>query len=59
MKLIAGVILLRDFDRNKISLRLLKYYLVDPYYTGPKLTPATSTPALVGVIFQMFRVKLS
>ena len=35
------------------------YYLVGPYYTGLKLTPAPSTPALIGAIFQMFLVKLS
>ena len=30
------------------------YYLVDPYYTGPYLTPV-----LIGVIFHMLTVKLS
>ena len=34
-------------------------YLDGPYYTGPKLTPAPSTLALIGVIFQMLTVKLS
>ena len=34
-------------------------YLVGPYYTGPKLTPTPSMPAVIGVIFQMFTVKLS
>ena len=39
--------------------RKTKNYFVDPYYTGPKLTPAPSTLALIGFIFQMFTVKLS
>ena len=43
------------------DMRSLKraVYFVGPCYTNPKLTPASSTPALNGVIFQMFTVKLS
>ena len=35
------------------SISLLQYLVGAYYYTGPKLTPA-----LIGIIFQMFVVKL-
>ena len=42
------------YSRNNKYYNTLLEYLFEPHYTGPKLTPA-----LIGVIFQMFTVKLS
>ena len=47
------------FDKSiffQINLASSFYYLVGPYYTGPKLIPALLTPALTGASFQMFTV---
>ena len=39
------------FDFDLILKWFEENYLVGPYYAGPMLTPAPSTPALIGVIF--------
>ena len=54
---IKFILLLRS-DVREVPISPLNY-LAGPYITGPKLTPAPSTPAFIGVIFQMFTVKLS
>ena len=49
----------KEVSENLGNHSVLGKYLVGPYYTGPKLKPVPSTPALIGVIFQMFTFKLS